>query len=110
MWSRKLANETNTDTVFIENLDLVANIGADCWGRVRSQPVVVSVLVHLGHEYLDAAAKLDDVNATVNYGTLCKAVLKLVSTPGAIFDGPVGLARARSRLSRSSRQTRRPSR
>lgn len=96
MWSRKLADETNTDTIFIDSLSLAANLGpsSDCWGRTRTQPVLVSVLVHLARSYLNAAAEHDDVRESIDYSTLYKAVVALVDAPGASFAGPVGLARA----------------
>ncbi|KAH9948502.1 Dihydroneopterin aldolase-domain-containing protein [Amylocystis lapponica] len=84
----------SADIVFIDSIDLSANIGADWWGRDRAQPVAVSVSLHLRPSSLDTAGATDDVRASVHYGHLCKNISALVTDPTASFDGAAGLARA----------------
>ncbi|KAI0944395.1 hypothetical protein AcW1_002120 [Taiwanofungus camphoratus] len=83
-----------TDIVFIDSVELSANIGPDWWGRPRAQPVTVSVYLHLRQSYLDRAGETDNVRDSVHYGNLCKSITKLAEDPEARFNGPRGLARA----------------
>ncbi|OBZ75027.1 Folic acid synthesis protein fol1 [Grifola frondosa] len=83
-----------TDVVFIDAIELSANVGADWWGRIRAQPLTVSIHLHLKSEHLDRAAKTDDVRDSVHYGHLCKAISALADTPDRVFDGTAGLADA----------------
>ncbi|GBE87030.1 hypothetical protein SCP_1002760 [Sparassis crispa] len=93
------------DVVFIDNIQLSANIGPDWWGRIREQPVSLSVYVHLRPSYLDRAGASDNVRDSVHYGKLCKA-LSVLSKPamGQYFSadghwfGVHGLARAASNV------------
>lgn len=71
-------NTPKTDIVFIDTLNLSANIGPDCWGRERAQPVLISVHLHLENSYLAAAGRSDDVLDSVHYGHLSKAITGLV--------------------------------
>ena len=79
----------SSDVVFIDGLQLSADVGSDCWGRRRPQPVIVSVYLHLQPEYLTRSGELDDVQDSVHYGHLAKAVTALVASPDAQF-GSVG--------------------
>jgi len=72
---------STTDIVFVDTLHSSANIGPDCWGRVRAQPINVSIYLHLEQSYLDISGQTDDVLDTVNYGHLTKAISTLLSTP-----------------------------
>ncbi|KZT05253.1 uncharacterized protein LAESUDRAFT_656143 [Laetiporus sulphureus 93-53] len=82
------------DIVFIDSIQLSANMDADWWGRVRPQPVSVSVYLHLKPAHLDRAGTSDQVTDTVHYGDLCKNIIDRVESPGAMFDGTTGLAYA----------------
>ena len=73
------------DVVFIDSLQLSANIGPDCWGRSRAQPVLVSIHLHLSDGYLTYAGQTDDVKDSVHYGHLCKAISKRLEDPSARF-------------------------
>lgn len=83
------------DIVFIDSLTLPATIGKDWWGRIRPQPLSVTLHLHLQPRYLDKAAAADDVSESIHYGHLSKSILGLVDGPDAqVFDGPRNLARA----------------
>ena len=83
------------DTVIIDSLSLSATIGKDWWGRVRPQPLSITLHLHLQPGYLDKAAAADDVGESIHYGHLAKSILGLVDGPDAqVFDGPRNLARA----------------
>jgi len=84
----------HSDVVFVDAIELSANIGADWWGRVRAQPVRVSVYLHLQPGYLDRAGLSDNVLDSIHYGHLSKVISTLVESTGASFAGPHGLARA----------------
>ncbi|KAG6861504.1 hypothetical protein C0995_015931 [Termitomyces sp. Mi166 len=74
-----------TDVVFIDTLHLSADIGPDCWGKTRPQPVQVSVYLHLRPSFLNASGTSDNVLDSVHYGHLCKAISTQVG--GASFSG-----------------------
>jgi dihydroneopterin aldolase len=84
-----------TDVVFIDTLRLSANIGYDCWGRRRAQPIELTVYLHLKNSYLQAASQSDNVLDSIHYGHLSKAISTLAKSksengdPG--FDGIDGL-------------------
>ena len=84
-----------TDVVFIDTLRLSANIGNDCWGRRRAQPIELTVYLHLKNSYLQAASQSDNVLDSIHYGHLSKAISTLAKSksengdPG--FDGIDGL-------------------
>ncbi|KAF5326068.1 hypothetical protein D9611_000704 [Ephemerocybe angulata] len=69
---------TPTDIVFIDTLHLNANVGPDCWGKARAQPVNVSVYLHLTPGFLKTAGESDGVEDSVHYGLLTKKVAALV--------------------------------
>ncbi|KAG6836913.1 hypothetical protein H0H93_001279 [Arthromyces matolae] len=64
----------STDVVFLDTLQLSANIGPDCWGKARPQPVLVSIYLHLQPSFLNTAGLSDDVRDSVHYGHLSKAI------------------------------------
>ncbi|KZT21784.1 hypothetical protein NEOLEDRAFT_1150499 [Neolentinus lepideus HHB14362 ss-1] len=58
------------DIVSIKSLSVSANIGPDCWGRSRAQPLLLDIGIGLLKPLsLDKVGSSDDVNDTVNYGT-----------------------------------------
>ncbi|PPQ73913.1 hypothetical protein CVT26_006661 [Gymnopilus dilepis] len=69
-----------TDIIFVDTLRLSANIGRDCWGRHRAQPIEISVYLHLQESYLRAAAESDDVVDSVHYGHLTKSISILINS------------------------------
>lgn len=83
-----------TDVVFIDSLQLSANIGPDCWGRTRSQFVLISVYLHLHSTFLTKAGQSDDVADSVHYGHLSKAISRLLEVPNVSFAGAEGLVEA----------------
>ncbi|KAG5647405.1 hypothetical protein DXG03_000476 [Asterophora parasitica] len=60
--------------VFVNTLHLAADVGPDCWGKSRLQPVEISVYLHLQSSFLTAAGQSDDVLDSVHYGHLSKAI------------------------------------
>jgi FolB domain-containing protein len=68
----------HTDVVFINALQLSADVGPDCWNKQRAQPVNISVCLNLQKFYLSAAAHSDDVQDSIHYGHLSKAITSLV--------------------------------
>ena len=76
--------ETTTDEIFINRVQLTScQIGLDAWERVRVQPVWISV--RLGVKYkLALAAEHDDLQPSVNYGTLCKMLVRICAH--AVFE------------------------
>lgn len=87
-----MAKSGFTDIVSINSFQVSANIGCDWWGRVRHQPISISVYLHLKWTYLQKAGESDDVRDSVHYGHLCKSLEKLVRPTEAKFDGLHGLA------------------
>ncbi|KAG8860057.1 trifunctional dihydropteroate synthetase [Serendipita sp. 411] len=72
--SQRLLQLSTNDLVMIEDLSFNANIGPDCWNRPRPQPLLLSVAIEAN---LEGAGYDDDVNQSVNYGTLSKELLAL---------------------------------
>jgi len=72
---------STTDIVFVDTLHSSATIGPDCWGRIRAQPINVSIYLHLEQSYLDISGQTDNVLDTVNYGRLTKVISTLLDTP-----------------------------
>ncbi|KAG2078681.1 hypothetical protein BDR04DRAFT_1112826 [Suillus decipiens] len=68
---------TTTDVVLVDTIQLTANIGADCWGRLREQPVSITVHLHLKPSFLDISGQSDNVIDSIHYGHLTKAVSAL---------------------------------
>ncbi|KAF8963226.1 Dihydroneopterin aldolase-domain-containing protein [Flammula alnicola] len=69
---------STTDVVFVDTLRVEANLGPDCWGRERAQPIEVTVYLHLKESYLQAAGESDNVLDSVHYGHLTKAINTLI--------------------------------
>ncbi|KAG1828006.1 hypothetical protein EV424DRAFT_1471401 [Suillus variegatus] len=68
---------TTTDVVLVDTIQLTANIGADCWGRVREQPVSITIHLHLKPSFLEISGQSDNVLDSIHYGHLTKAVSAL---------------------------------
>jgi FolB domain-containing protein len=84
-----------TDIVFINALQLSVDVGPDCWGRPRAQPVNLTVYLHLRQSYLTTAGRSDDVRDSIHYGHLSKAILRLVEKKaGSSFGSVQGLIEA----------------
>ncbi|KAG6890198.1 hypothetical protein C0992_002855 [Termitomyces sp. T32_za158] len=83
---------TQTDVVFVDTLHLSADVGPDCWGKSRPQPVQVSVYLHLQPSFLDVSGKSDNVLDSVHYGHLSKAISSKVG--GSSFRGVDSLVSA----------------
>ncbi|TFK72210.1 FolB-domain-containing protein, partial [Pluteus cervinus] len=66
------------DSILIDTLHLSANIGLDCWRRSRAQPIGLSVYLLLPNGSLNIAGLSDDVEDSVHYGDLTKAIVKFV--------------------------------
>jgi dihydroneopterin aldolase/2-amino-4-hydroxy-6-hydroxymethyldihydropteridine diphosphokinase/dihydropteroate synthase len=60
-----------SDAILINRLHAHAAVGLDCWGKKRPQPLVVSVRISTS---LQRAAETDDIQHTLNYGTLYKSI------------------------------------
>jgi len=89
---------STSDVVFVDTLRLAANIGPDCWGRVRPQPIEISVYLHLKPSFLQAAGDSDDVVDSIHYGHLTKAITTLIKSKSendsSGFEGTDDLIRA----------------
>ena len=85
---------TSFDTVFVDGLQLSATVGPDCWGRIRPQPVIVSVYLHLQSDYLTQPGISDKVEESIHYGHLVKAVTALVASHDAQFSSVENLVSA----------------
>lgn len=85
-----------TDMVLVDSLHLSANVGPDCWNRIRPQPIEITVFLHLQNGYLTAAGESDDVLDSIHYGHLSKAISTLVEgrPSDSPFDGVHGLIAA----------------
>ncbi|KAG2355533.1 hypothetical protein BDR07DRAFT_1453741 [Suillus spraguei] len=66
-----------TDVVLVDTIQLTANVGADCWGRLREQPISITVHLHLKTSFLDISGQSDNVIDSIHYGHLTKAVSAL---------------------------------
>src|SRR5882762_6772047 len=85
---------TYNDVVFVNSLQASLNLGVDCWSKNRSQPACISVYLHLQQSFLDRAGKTDDVQDSVHYGHLAKAITMLIEERGPPFDGIRGVVEA----------------
>lgn len=83
----------STDTILIDRLSLPCPIGLDCWGRARSQPVVISIYLYLVPGYLTRVGQSDNIDHTVDYSQLTKIVSGYVQegerfrSVGELMDG-----------------------
>ena len=97
-----MENNTASDVVFVDALHVSANIGPDCWGRDRSQPIDISVYLHLKESYLERAGASDNVLDSIDYSDLTKKVNNFIKakseseTPN--FSGPDELIQAVTKL------------
>ena len=71
------SSSITTDVVLVDAIQLSANVGADCWGRSRNQPVTLSVYLHLQPSFLDISGQSDDVADSIHYGHLTKDISTL---------------------------------
>jgi dihydroneopterin aldolase len=62
------------DTIILRDLFSQADIGLDCWGRLRTQPVLITALVSTDVSQAGLTDKADDL--TVDYSALGKSILK----------------------------------
>jgi FolB domain-containing protein len=85
---------TYNDVVFVNSLQASLNLGVDCWSKNRPQPACISVYLHLQQSFLDRAGKTDDVQDSVHYGHLAKAITMLIEERGPPFDGIRGVVEA----------------
>lgn len=68
------------DTIIVKDLRTHCTIGSDRWGKLRDQPLIISIKIDAS---LAACCKSDDVADSIHYGHLAKDVSKLVD--GSIF-------------------------
>ena len=73
-----MENNTASDVVFVDSLHVSANIGPDCWDRDRSQPIDISIYLHLKESYLDRAGASDNVLDSIDYSDLTKKVSNFI--------------------------------
>ncbi|MBN1310111.1 MAG: dihydroneopterin aldolase [Anaerolineae bacterium] len=66
---------TVQDKIIIKGLLLRAIIGIEEWERRDKQDILIDLTLFT---HLDAAGKLDDVDETINYRTLTKAIIQHV--------------------------------
>jgi FolB domain-containing protein len=97
-----MENNAASDVIFVDSLHVSANIGPDCWDRNRSQPIYISVYLHLKESYLDRAGASDNVLDSIDYSDLTKKVSNFITakseseTPN--FNGPDELIQAVTEL------------
>ena len=63
------------DQIFIRDLQLRCIIGIEEWERKHKQDLCINLVMDTD---MRNAGNSDDINDTVNYKTICKAVIKLV--------------------------------
>jgi dihydroneopterin aldolase len=83
-----MENNSASDVVFVDSLHVSANIGPDCWDRDRSQPIDISVYLHLKESYLDRAGASDNVLDSVNYSDLTKKISNLIKAKSEESETP----------------------
>ncbi|KAJ7696086.1 hypothetical protein B0H17DRAFT_929978 [Mycena rosella] len=81
------------DTILIQALRVNATVGHDRWGKVRAQPITISIEVEAS---LLRAGASDDVADSIHYGNLAKDVVKL--TQDAEFANLFALAESVAQL------------
>jgi FolB domain-containing protein len=62
----------DVDVIKLQDLTVSANIGPDCWGRDRSQPLLISVSFYTDESN---GGLTDDIKDCLDYSTLAKKVL-----------------------------------
>lgn len=65
---------SSADKIIVRGLRFSATVGTDRWEKIRPQPLVVSIYLETK---LSRAGESDNVEHTIDYGTLSKKVLKL---------------------------------
>ena len=97
-----MENNLASDVVFVESLHVSANIGPDCWDRDRSQPMDISVYLHLKESYLDRAGASDNVLDSIDHSDLTKKVSNFLKAKSESespnFSGPDELIQAVTKL------------
>jgi len=89
---------SHTDVVFVNALQLAVDVGPDCWNKQRAQPVNISICLNLKKSYLSAAGHSDNVQDSIHYGHLSKAITSLVErNAGSSFGDIDGLISAVTR-------------
>lgn len=63
------------DKIIIKDLSLRAVIGIEEWERREKQDVLIDLTIFTN---IEDAGRLDEVNATINYRTLTKAIIQHV--------------------------------
>ncbi|KAJ6557402.1 hypothetical protein DFH09DRAFT_1164069 [Mycena vulgaris] len=81
------------DTIIVRDLRVSSTVGPDRWGKVRVQPISISILVEAS---LVEAGTSDDVADSIHYGNLAKDVVKL--TQDAEFTNLFALAESVAQL------------
>ncbi|KAJ7134536.1 hypothetical protein C8R44DRAFT_609821 [Mycena epipterygia] len=81
------------DTIIVRDLRVSSTVGPDRWGKVRPQPIVITILVEAS---LVEAGTSDDVAHSIHYGNLTKDVVKL--TQDATFPNLFELAESIAQL------------
>lgn len=82
-WQAKLATHGIPDQIKVQNLQIVTNAGVDAWGRPRTQPVLLTVTLHLDKPF-DSAAQADSLDSsTIHYGQLSKHIISTVGGSSA---------------------------
>ncbi|KAJ6584880.1 hypothetical protein B0H19DRAFT_926168 [Mycena capillaripes] len=81
------------DIIIVQDLRLNSTVGPDRWGKVRPQPIVISIHVETD---LVKAGSSDNVSDSIHYGNLTKDVVK--STQDATFPNLFQLAESIARL------------
>jgi dihydroneopterin aldolase/2-amino-4-hydroxy-6-hydroxymethyldihydropteridine diphosphokinase/dihydropteroate synthase len=84
-----LCSSYSPDAIVIRDLRAQATVGPDLWGKVRPQPITLSVSVEAS---LVASGKSDDVSDTINYGSLGKDITKTIDNQ--TFDSLYALAKS----------------
>ncbi|TFK50617.1 hypothetical protein OE88DRAFT_1661129 [Heliocybe sulcata] len=77
------------DIISVKSLSLSGNIGPDCWGRSAPQPLRMDIEIVMAPLSLEKAGHSDDVNDTINYGSVSKNVLRIFSLGQVAF--PCGM-------------------
>ena len=89
---------TDSDVVFINALQVTADVGPDCWNKQRAQPVNITICLKLKTSYLSTAGQSDNVQDSIHYGHLSKVITSLVEkNTGSSFGDINGLISAVTR-------------
>ena len=75
-WLRQLS--PYVDRVLVNSLSVTSTVGVDAWGRIKPQPVLISLAVSFGKAFNSAAASDQVDDSTVHYGDLSKNIIAAV--------------------------------